>query len=65
MKTINIGTDGNFYPCMQFVNNKDFIIGNCKEGIDINARLNLIKSSKKENETCKNCSIRKRCNLKK
>ena len=23
MKTINIGTDGNFYPCMQFVNNKD------------------------------------------
>ena len=61
MKTINIGTDGNFYPCMQFVNNKDFIIGNCKEGIDINARLNLIKSSKKENETCKNCSIRKRC----
>ena len=40
---------------------KDFIIGNCKEGIDINARLNLIKSSKKENETCKNCSISKRC----
>ena len=61
MKTINIGTDGNFYPCMQFVNNKDFIIGNCEKGIDINARLNLIKSSKKENETCKNCSIKKRC----
>ena len=32
-----------------------------KEGIDINARINLIKSSKKENEICKNCSIRKRC----
>lgn len=61
MKNINIGTDGNFYPCMQFVNNKNFIIGNCKDGININARINLIKSSKKENETCKNCSIRKRC----
>lgn len=61
MKTINIGTDGNFYPCMQFVNNQDFNIGNCKDGIDINARTNLIKKSKKENETCKNCNIRKRC----
>ena len=61
MKFINVGTDGNFYPCVQFVYNKDFIIGNCKDGIDINARLNLIKNSKKEKEVCKNCSIRKRC----
>ena len=61
MKTIVVGTDGNFYPCMQFVNDKDFIIGNCKNGIDTNARLNLIKNSKKESEICKNCSIRRRC----
>ena len=61
MKTINIGTDGNFYPCMQFVNNKDFIIGNCKDEIDINARLNLINNFNKGNELCKNCAIRKRC----
>lgn len=61
MKNINVGTDGNFYPCMQFVNNKDFIIGNCKDGIDIKARANLIKNSNKENEVCQNCSIRKRC----
>ncbi len=61
MKNINVGTDGNFYPCMQFVNNKDFIIGNCKDGINIKARANLIKNSNKENEICLNCSIRKRC----
>lgn len=61
METINIGTDGNFYPCMQFVNNQNFIIGTCKDGIDINARLSLIKNSKKENDICKNCAIRKRC----
>ena len=61
MKTINVGTDGNFYPCMQFVNNKDFMIGNCKTGIDIKARINLIKNSKKENEICKSCVVRKRC----
>lgn len=61
MKTINVGTDGNFYPCMQFVNNEKFIIGNCKDGIDTDARINLIKNSKKENEICKTCSINKRC----
>ena len=61
MRTINVGTDGNFYPCMQFVNNEKFIIGNCKNGIDVKARINLIKNSKKENETCKECAIRKRC----
>ncbi len=60
-KTINTGTDGNFYPCMQFVNNKDFIIGNCKDGMNKKAIINLINNSKKENETCKNCTIRKRC----
>lgn len=61
MKAINIGTDGNFYPCMQFINNKDFIIGNCKDGININARINLIKNCRKENQICKNCSLKKRC----
>lgn len=61
MKTINVGTDGNFYPCMQFVNDKKYIIGNCKDGIDEKARENLINSAKKEYEICKNCTIRKRC----
>ena len=61
MKNIKVGTDGNFYPCSQFVYNKDFIIGNCKKGIDIEARNNLLKKSKKENEICKSCAIRKRC----
>lgn len=61
MKTINVGTDGNFYPCMQFVNNKDFIIGNCKDGIDVKSRMNLIQKSKKEFELCKKCTIRTRC----
>ena len=61
MKTINIGTDGNFYPCMQLVYNEKFIIGNCKDGIDTKARIDLIKNAKKENEICKNCTIKNRC----
>lgn len=61
MKTINVGTDGNFYPCMQFVGDSNFIIGNCKNGIDIEKRKELIINSGKENEICVNCSINKRC----
>lgn len=60
-KTVAVGTDGNFYPCMQFVKNKEFVIGNCKDGVDISARLKLLKNSKIEHEICKDCSIRKRC----
>lgn len=61
MNVINVGTDGNFYPCMQFVNNDKFIIGNCKEGINKSLRENLSKNIKKENDVCKKCAINKRC----
>ena len=62
IKLIILGTDGNLYPCMQFVKNKKFIIGNCENGIDFNARANLVKNSRKEDMLCKKCSINKRCN---
>lgn len=61
MKSINVGTDGNFYPCMQFVGNEEFMIGNYKDGIDIEARNQLISSTGKEILICKECSVRKRC----
>ena len=61
MKSVNVGVDGNFYPCVQFVGNEKYIIGNCKEGIDETARMNIIKEAKKEKDVCKKCSIRTRC----
>ncbi|MCR5185793.1 MAG: SPASM domain-containing protein, partial [Clostridia bacterium] len=61
MKTINVGVDGNFYPCMQFVGNNKYIIGNCSDGIDIKARIDLVNNSKKEIDICKGCDLRKRC----
>lgn len=61
MKTINVGVDSNFYPCMQFVGNDKYVIGNCKDGIDFEARKNLIKEARKEHETCKTCAINRRC----
>ena len=61
MKSINIGVDGNFYPCMQFVGDERYIIGNCEHGIDFTARKKLIEQSGIENEICKECSLNKRC----
>jgi len=61
IKSINIGVDGNFYPCMQFVGDEKYIIGNCEKGIDFSARKRLIEQAGIENEICKECSINKRC----
>lgn len=61
MKSVNVGTDGNFYPCVQFVGNKEFIIGNVSNGIDVAARKRIIQKSGKEIDICKNCKINKRC----
>lgn len=61
IRHVNVGTDGNFYPCVQFVGNDKYIIGNYEKGIDFEARAKLIKESKQENDICKNCAINKRC----
>ena len=61
MRSINVGTDGNLYPCMQFVYDNDYIIGNCKDGIDKNKRIKLMHREVPEMAVCKNCKIRERC----
>ncbi len=60
-ENVCINVDGNFYPCMQFIGDKNFIIGNCKEGIYEETRENIITNTKKENTICKECAIRNRC----
>lgn len=61
LKSINVGTDGKFYPCMQFVGDDRYIIGDCEKGIDILARNRLINQAGVENEIYKECSINRRC----
>lgn len=61
IKSVNVDIDGRLYPCVQFVENEKFVIGDCKDGIDIEKRKALIESSHKEKEICKNCAINKRC----
>lgn len=61
IRSVNVGVDGKYYPCTQFVKNPKYVIGNVKDGIDIEARAKLLERAHKEIDTCKSCSINKRC----
>ena len=62
MKGANVGTDGNIYPCMQFMYNNDYIIGTCDNGIDKRKQFEVYKMLKEEMKDCKECAYRRRCN---
>ena len=61
MKNIHVGTDGNFYPCSQFVYRKDFVIGNVDDGIDNELRNSIAEQGKAQMNLCDNCKINRRC----
>lgn len=60
-KSVCVGADGNLYPCIQFVGNKKYVIGNCIDGISGNKLDHLSNKSHKELKICKECKVRKRC----
>lgn len=62
MENLYVATDGNLYPCVQFVGNSEYVIGDCTTGVDIHKRDLLIKNAYKESDTCKQCAIKNRCN---
>jgi uncharacterized protein len=61
-KQISVSTDGLLYPCVQFVGDEEFSIGNVKDGIDEKRRSILYDQNEAEKETCAECAIRSRCN---
>lgn len=61
LHNVEVGSDGNIYPCMQFVGLQEYIIGDCKAGVDKEKQHNLAKNSHKEYNICRDCSLRERC----
>lgn len=62
MRGVNVGTDGNIYPCMQFMYQPKYVIGNCETGINKERQVAVNRELKQELEECKECSLRRRCN---
>ena len=55
-----IDTDGNIYPCTQFVGDKDWYIGNVFDGIDVKRQIEISKRQSTPEE-CRECGLNGRC----
>ncbi|MDP4181544.1 MAG: radical SAM protein [Bacillota bacterium] len=58
---VSVGSDGFIYPCVQFVGDTDYIIGNVSNGFNFEKRNQLNQLSKSEKKQCDGCSIKNRC----
>jgi uncharacterized protein len=58
-RQISVGPDGSLYPCVQFVGDNNYCLGNVEAGIN---RVTQDELNEEEKESCKDCAIRKRCN---
>jgi uncharacterized protein len=62
LRQISISPEGLFYPCIQFVGDEKYAIGDVDSGIDEVNRQRLYTYNEEEKDTCRDCAIRKRCN---
>jgi len=59
---ISVSAGGGLYPCVQFVGDDRYRIGDVVHGIDEAARLRLFRRNEEEKPGCDVCAIRARCN---
>ena len=57
---VSIAPNGDIYPCVEFINNAHYKIGDVFTGIDQKKRASLFAEEK--DEDCLGCAIRQRCN---
>jgi uncharacterized protein len=61
-RQISVAPDGRLYPCVQFVGDAEFCIGDARTGLDETARQNLYTLNAEEKDECAACAVRERCN---
>ena len=62
LRQLSVGPDGTLYPCVQFVGDPVFRLGDARSGIDEDARKSLYSRNEVEKPGCDLCAIRPRCN---
>jgi len=62
LRQLSVGPDGTLYPCVQFVGDPKFQLGDVRRGIDEEIRQALYKHNENEKAGCDRCAIRARCN---
>ncbi len=61
-KQISVAPDGRLYPCVQFVGDSKYSIGDVWNGIDEEKRRHLYLTNENEKPECEGCAVEKRCN---
>ena len=62
LRQLSVGPDGTLYPCVQFVGDSNFTLGNVFDGIDEEKRQALYLKNETEKPGCDICTIKERCN---
>jgi uncharacterized protein len=61
-RQISVAPYGRLYPCVQFVGDAAFCIGEARSGLDEAARAKLYTLNAEEKAECAECAVRERCN---
>jgi uncharacterized protein len=61
-KQISVAPDGKLYPCVQFIGDLEYEMGDVFSGIDIDKRKIIEQKGMATPEVCETCAVNKRCN---
>lgn len=61
-KQISVAPDGKLYPCVQFIDDAEYYIGDVHSGVDEKLRAKVEEKGSKTPVTCENCAVKARCN---
>lgn len=61
-KQISVAPDGKLYPCVQFVGDDEYVMGDVETGVDPVLRSKIWEKGAKDSPECEACAIRLRCN---
>ncbi len=62
LRQLSVDTDGKLYPCVQFVGEEQYCVGDVFSGIDEKRRRGLYTKCEETKGACEGCAIQKRCN---
>ena len=60
-KQPSVSPDGYLYPCVQFLDQPDYVIGDVFNGLDDNTRRRIHRRSEEPIKSCEGCAIADRC----
>ena len=60
-KQVSVASDGRIYPCVQFVGEENYCMGDVFTGISDLQKEYVINQGRKESDVCNSCALRKRC----